>query len=102
MASSDIGDSTSAFAHRGLCLVIRADRREASYDIQEEERLIRVIILAMSIFLYTSAVSAHENIQDCEQVRAFVAQHGKVRALAIAISHGATWKQIREAKKCLK
>ena len=38
---------------------------------------------------------------NCDDVRAFVAQHGKAVAIAFAVSHGATWQQIREAKKCL-
>ena len=38
----------------------------------------------------------------CEVVRDIVAQVGRVRALALAIENGATWAQIREAKKCLK
>lgn len=38
---------------------------------------------------------------DCQTIRAFVAQHGKVKALAIALEHGATWAQIREARRCL-
>lgn len=38
----------------------------------------------------------------CEEVRAYVAQHGRAKALAHAIKSGATWKQIMDAKKCLK
>lgn len=38
----------------------------------------------------------------CDQVRAFVAEHGKVRALALAIEQGATLAQIRAAKRCLR
>lgn len=37
----------------------------------------------------------------CDQVRAYVAEHGKAAALAFAISQGATWAQIKEARKCL-
>ena len=36
----------------------------------------------------------------CEDVRAFVAEHGKAKAIAFAVSHGATWSQIKEAIKC--
>ena len=38
----------------------------------------------------------------CDQVRAFVAQNGRRRALALALKNGATLAQIREAIKCLK
>lgn len=38
----------------------------------------------------------------CEQVRSFVAEHGKLRAIALAVAHGATWAEIKQAKKCLK
>lgn len=46
-------------------------------------------------------IASNANAFTCEEVRAYVAQHGKAKALAFAIKHGATWKQIREAKKCL-
>jgi hypothetical protein len=39
---------------------------------------------------------------DCPTIRAFVAEHGKVKALAMALESGATWKQISQARKCLK
>lgn len=38
----------------------------------------------------------------CEDVRRVVAEKGKVRALALALENGATWTQIKEARKCLK
>ncbi len=38
----------------------------------------------------------------CEDVRAYVAEHGKLRALAFAIKSGATPRQINEARKCLR
>jgi hypothetical protein len=37
----------------------------------------------------------------CDDVRRVVAEHGKIRALALAIELGATWRQIAEARKCL-
>ena len=37
----------------------------------------------------------------CEDVRRIVAEHGKVKALAMAIEAGATWAQIRAARQCL-
>lgn len=38
----------------------------------------------------------------CPVVRELVQQHGKAKALALAIRYGATWQQIRLARKCLK
>lgn len=56
---------------------------------------------AAIVFLCLIASPAHSHT--CEQVRAYVAQHGKAKAIASAIRNGATWKQILEAsKKCLK
>jgi hypothetical protein len=37
----------------------------------------------------------------CDQVRATVVQIGKVKALALAIEHGATLKQVRAGRRCL-
>jgi hypothetical protein len=37
----------------------------------------------------------------CEMVRSAVAEHGKIKAAAMAIEHGATWDQLRAARKCL-
>lgn len=39
---------------------------------------------------------------DCATVRALVAEHGYAKALYWARSHGYSWKQIAEARKCLK
>lgn len=38
----------------------------------------------------------------CDDVRSAVAEYGKIKALALAIEKGATWRQLREARKCLK
>lgn len=38
----------------------------------------------------------------CEQVRETVARLGKVKALALAIQHGASVAQIRAARRCLR
>ncbi len=38
----------------------------------------------------------------CDQIRSLVAEHGKVKAIYWARSHGFTWAQIAEARKCLK
>jgi hypothetical protein len=37
----------------------------------------------------------------CEQVRATVAQIGRLKAMALAIEHGATFQQIRAGRKCM-
>lgn len=59
--------------------------------------MIRAAVLTLAILAATPA-QAHT----CEQVRAFVAQHGKAKALAFALKHGATWAQIRKAKQCFR
>ena len=38
----------------------------------------------------------------CPQVRSLVAEHGYLKALVWARGHGYSWKQIAEAKKCLR
>lgn len=38
----------------------------------------------------------------CEDVRAKVAELGRLKALAFALENGASWAQIRAAKKCLR
>ena len=55
---------------------------------------------AAIIFLCLIASPAHSHT--CEQIRAYVAEHGKAKAIAAALRHGATWEQILEASKCLK
>lgn len=37
-----------------------------------------------------------------DDVRAYVAEHGRAKALAFAAKNKATWKQYREAYKCLR
>lgn len=37
----------------------------------------------------------------CTEVRAKVAELGKIKALALALENGATFRQIREARRCL-
>lgn len=56
---------------------------------------------AAIVFLCLIVSPAHSHT--CEQVRSYVKEHGKAKAIAYAIRNGATWKQILEAsKKCLK
>lgn len=38
----------------------------------------------------------------CQDVRAKVAELGYVAALALALQNGASWRQLREARKCLR
>jgi hypothetical protein len=37
----------------------------------------------------------------CDDVRAKVAELGKIKALAMAIEKGATWRQLAAARRCL-
>jgi hypothetical protein len=39
---------------------------------------------------------------DCQMIRAYVAEHGKARALAWAIEQGYGWRQIQAGRRCLK
>lgn len=40
---------------------------------------------------------------DCALIRAYVAEHGKAKAIAWALRNGFSWREIREAAaKCLK
>jgi hypothetical protein len=38
---------------------------------------------------------------DCNLIRAYVAEHGKAKALAWAIEQGYSWAQIAAARRCL-
>lgn len=58
--------------------------------------------LTALVILCLIASPAHAFQVNCDQVRAFVAEHGKAKALAFAIQNGATWQQLREARKCLR
>lgn len=55
---------------------------------------------AAIVFLCLIVSPAHSHT--CEQVRSYVKEHGKAKAIAYAIKHGATWREINEARKCLK
>lgn len=55
-----------------------------------------------AILFLCLASPAHSHQFSCEEVRAYVAEHGKARAIAAAIKHGATWREIAEARKCLR
>ncbi len=58
--------------------------------------------LALFLLIISPALAADKPPLDCEAVRAFVAEHGKLEAIAFAVKNGATWKQIRAASKCLR
>lgn len=61
--------------------------------------MIHAIFLAL--ILATSPAQAHTF--NCDQVRAYVKQHGVAKAIADAISSGATWRQVIVARrKCSK
>jgi len=38
---------------------------------------------------------------DCAVIRAYVAEHGQAAALGWAIRNGYSWRQIRQARRCL-
>ncbi len=58
---------------------------------------------ALAVVFFCLIASPADAFQvSCDDVRAFVAQHGKAVAIAFAVSHGATWSQIKEARKCLR
>lgn len=56
---------------------------------------------AAILFLCLIAFPAQAEKFSCDEVRAYVAQYGRAKALAAAIKHGATWRQLAEARKCL-
>jgi hypothetical protein len=55
----------------------------------------------MYLFLCTNEVSAKENIQDCNLIRAKVAEHGRAKAIVWARQQGYSWADIwRVRKQC--
>lgn len=52
-------------------------------------------------WIYLAATLTVTSI-DCNAVRQYVAEYGKAKALAWAIKEGYSWRQIAEAKRCLK
>lgn len=69
----------------------------------------RIALMAVAVTLVASpAIAADRDRTDmppgisCEQVRAAVAEYGRIKALALALEHGATWTQIKAARRCLK
>jgi len=62
--------------------------------------LLRATAIAILLVLPSHPANAFQ--VSCEDVRAYVAEHGKLKALAFAIKSGATPRQINEARKCLR
>ena len=54
------------------------------------------------VFLCLIAFPADAFQVSCDDVRAYVAEHGKASAIVFALKSGATWQQIREARRCIK
>lgn len=66
--------------------------------------LIGAAIFAIALTLALPAFASEPKLPPgvtCADVRAKVAEMGKIRALAFALENGATWRDIREARKCL-
>jgi hypothetical protein len=61
--------------------------------------MLRLAAAIAFLCLISSPVNAFQ--VSCEDVRAFVAEHGKLKALAFAVQSGATPRQINDARKCL-
>jgi hypothetical protein len=65
------------------------------------------VLAVLALTVAARPVSAHEERSrhmlriTCETVRAYVAEVGLVNAKAMAIAHGMTAAQEREAKRCL-
>ena len=57
--------------------------------------------LATAIVFLCLITPAQAHQFNCDEVRAYVAQYGKAKAMAAAIKHGATWREIMEARRCL-
>jgi hypothetical protein len=59
-------------------------------------RILPVVVLCLIAF------PAQAFQVSCDDVRAYVAKYGRIKAIAFAIENGATWHDIREARKCLR
>ena len=56
-------------------------------------------LAAVLFCLFASPANAFQI--SCDEVRSFVAEHGKAKALAVALQNGATWADLVRAKRCL-
>jgi len=61
--------------------------------------MLRTTAAILFLCLLLSPAQSHQF--NCDEVRAYVSQHGRAKALAAALKHGATWREIKEARKCL-
>lgn len=72
--------------------------------LNRDDKIALLIFGALSILIVLMAAASAEDKPTitCEEVKAKVAEVGKVKALAFALANGAKWSQIKEARKCLK
>jgi hypothetical protein len=80
------------------------DRARPSANSVNGMRLVVVALISASCATPAAAVEAPSGPPagiTCEDVRAKVAELGRIKALAMAIQMGATWKQIAAARRCL-
>ncbi len=61
--------------------------------------MLRLAAAIAILCLFASPANAFQ--ASCDDVRQFVAEHGKAKALAVALKYGATWSDILRAKRCL-
>jgi hypothetical protein len=67
-----------------------------------------VVVALSALVLITVCARAHADDPklpagySCDDVRRVVAEHGKVKAIAMALEAGATLQQINDARKCLR
>jgi hypothetical protein len=66
---------------------------------------LRAALIALFIMVAATAFAGDPKLPagiSCADVRAKVAELGWLRAVAFALEQGASWRQIRDAKKCLR
>ncbi len=68
--------------------------------------LVQGLLVATAIVVLATSAHADEPKlpagYTCEDVRSIVSEVGKIKALAMAFEAGATWRQVNEARKCLR
>lgn len=60
--------------------------------------MLRATAIAMLLVIPSHPANAFQ--VSCEDVRAYVAEHGRAKAVAFAIKNGATFKQLNDARRC--
>lgn len=60
------------------------------------------MIFIQSLFVFLVISFSPANGYSCDQIRDFVSRYGRVQAEQIAIQHGMTKEQRKQALKCLK